>query len=161
MVSKPKFSVFHSKKISIPFSISFHGSVISVTHSPGKPMSFLLVKKVMRVFWSKMKFLNFWCSLQGKGSSEFNKCLHKKPNSSSNSPRETFPESNFSLTCKCSTTSVLKVNLFWFSWIRMDFLEEMSLMSSRGSGLEFQVFMKHALSCVFSSWLWALEITFL
>lgn len=32
-------------------------------------------------------------------------------------------------------------------------LKEISIMSSRGSGLEFQVFMKHALTYVFSSWL--------
>lgn len=46
MFSKPKFSAFPSKKISIPFSISFHGSVMSITYSPGKPMSFQLLRKV-------------------------------------------------------------------------------------------------------------------
>lgn len=118
---KAKFSVFHSKKISIPFSISFHESIM---YSPGKQMSIPLLRKIMKLFWPKMKFLNFWCKFQGKGHLWIQQTLPwraKQPlcllqHSSFNLPTQSFPELNCSLKSKWSSSSVLKVNIFWFCW---------------------------------------------
>lgn len=152
MFSKPKFSVFHSKKISVPFSIATHGSIMPITYSQGKPMPFLLLRKVMKFLWSKMKFLNFWCQFQGKGHLWIQQYFHEEPNSHSvfySTAPLTYQHRVFSRTKLLFNKQVLpflniksESLLILVNIIFNSFLKEMSITGSRGSGLEFQVFMK-------------------